>query len=531
MRKIVGILICTLLIAVPVLSATENVEINIIEDNNKNVESLNQPPIQWQKDYGYPFSGFAHFVQQTNDGGYIATGTLAITGGTNHEVFLVKTDANGNLLWSQTYGGDSVYDCGYCVQQTTDGGYIIAGNYHGHSLWLIKTDSSGNMHWNQVFSTLNLDSAYSVIQTSDGGYAIVGGYTYAPGPPDAWVIKTDSNGNQQWQRKVGGGSAEYGHCIQQTSDGGYIVAGYTDSFGAGLEDARLFKLDSAGNILWIQNYGGNLDDRGNSVRQTSDGGFIMAGFTESFGAGQADVYLIKTDSSGNLVWSQTYGGSGDDIGNSVRQTTDGGYAIFGTTDSYGAGGKDAYLIKTDSSGIKQWDDTYGGTGIEDDGQCVQQTSDGYYILAMTKHAGVAYFQFCLIKLGISTNQPPNQPAKPSGPPSGKTGTTYTYSTSTTDPNGDEIYYWFEWGDGTNSGWVGPYISGATASASHSWSSQGTFSIKVKAKDDPYGSESSFSSPLTVTMPRNRLVNPLFRFLEKFPVINQILKTLSIKYGV
>ncbi len=522
-KKIIGILVCALLIAVPVMSIAGSIKIEKINNYKNNFEPLTQPPIQWEKTYGYPGAGFGHFVQQTSDGGYIATGVNFITGGSNAELYLVKTDAIGTVLWSQTYGVDSTFDCGYCVQQTTDGGYIIAGVYHGYGLWLIKTDSSGNQQWNQVFTSLWIDSAYCVQQTTDGGYVIVGGYTYAPGPPDMWIIKTDSNGNQQWDTKVGGPSAEYGHCIRQTTDGGYIVVGYTDSYGAGLEDAELVKLDSAGTIVWIQYYGGNLNDRGNSVRQTSDGGYIFTGFTNSFGAGQADVYLVKTDSLGNVVWSQTYGGTNDDEGNSVRQTIDGGYIIAGNTQSYGSGGVDIYLIKTDSSGTKLWDDTYGGTGIED-GQCVQQTSDGYYIIAGTKFT--TYNEFWLIKLGVVTNQPPNKPAKPSGPPRGNVGTAYTYSTSTTDPDTDNVYYWFDWGDGNNSGWVGPYASGAVGNASHTWASKGTYNIKVKAKDDPYGQESAFSDPLTVTMPRNKHINGfLFRFLQNNPNILPILRYL------
>jgi len=528
-KKIFGILVCMLLIAVPFLSAKENIDLDLVGVDKNKSKIISQPPIQWQKDYGYPEAGASFFVQQTSDGGYISTGVLSITGGTNHEAYLVKTDANGNLLWSQTYDGDTVFDCGYCVQQTTDGGYIIAGSYHGHSLWLIKTDSNGNKQWTQVFSSLNMDSAYSVIQTTDGGYAIVGGYSYAPGPPDAWVIKTDSNGNQQWQRKVGGGSSEYGHCIQETSDGGYIVAGYTDSFGAGLEDARLFKLDSAGNILWIQNYGGNLDERANSVRQTSDGGFIMAGFSKSFGAGQADFYLIKTDNSGNLVWSHTFGGGSDEIANSVRQTTDGGYIICGTTASFGSGGTDIYMVKTDSSGSKEWDDTYGGTG-NDDGQCVQQTSDGYYIIAGSKHIHTTYTQFWLIKLGISTNQAPTAPIV-NGPRNGNVGRSYSYTFKSTDLDGDQISYYVEWGDASNTGWFGPYPSGAMQTKSHTWSTQGNYQIKAKAKDTN-GAESGWAS-YYIIMPRARLVNIdfhdcLLKIADNHPVLFRILKYIDLR---
>lgn len=522
-KKIVGILVMMLLIAFPILSATETQDIYKFESKNKDVEPSSQPPIQWQNTYGLPFAGFGYFVQQTTDGGYIATGMLQVV--TNHEVFLVKTDANGNTIWSQTYGIDTTYDCGYCVQQTTDGGYIIAGQYHGYALWLIKTDSSGNQQWNQLFTTPWLDTAYSVQQTTDGGYVMVGGYTYAPGPPDMWIIKTDSNGIKQWDTKTGGGSSEYGHCIRQTTDGGYIIAGYTDSFGAGQDDARLVKLDSGGNIVWIQNYGGTNDDRGNSVRQTSDGGYIMTGYTKSFGAGLADIYLVKTDSAGNLVWSQTYGGASDDEGNSVRQTTDGGYIIAGTTQSYGSGGVDAYLIKTDSTGNKQWDDTYGGTGF-DDGQCVQQTSDGYYIIA-----GSTGNIFWLIKLGIPTNQPPNKPTTPSGPTRGTPGNSYPYQTSAIDPDGDKVEYGWDWtGNGAVDQWDNNggsyYTSGVPITTSHSWPLQGTYNIKVVAKDIN-GAQGPWSNSLTVTMPRNRAVNPLIiqfldKLFEQFPFLEWIL---------
>ncbi len=513
--KIIVVLIFTLLIAT-VFPTSGTI-------NNRIIGSFTQPPIQWETTYGWPDTGYSYFVQQTNDGGYIATGVIYTTGGTNAEVFLVKTDANGNSQWTQTYGTPG-YDIGYCVQQTTDGGYIIAGMYSGHSLWLIKTDANGIQQWNNFFSSLMLDTAYSVVQTTDGGYAIVGGYTYAPGPPDMWIIKTDSNGNKQWERKVGGGSAEYGHCIRQTTDGGYIIVGYTDSFGAGQEDAELVKLDNGGNILWIKYYGGNNDDRGNSVRQTSDGGYIISGYTKSFGAGQSDVYLIKTDGSGNLLWSQTYGGTNDDQGNSVRQTSDGGYIICGTTQSYGSGGVDVYLIKTDNVGTKQWDDTYGGLG-NDDGQCADQTTDSYYIIAGTKFT--TYNEFWLIKLGISTNQPPNKPTKPSGQTNGKIGTSYTYSSTAIDPDGDQIYYWFDWGDGTNSGWVGPYKSGLSGSASHTWTTQANYQIKAKAKDDPHGTVSVWSDPLLVNMPRSKFStnNLLFSLYSYFANLFPILKIL------
>lgn len=500
-KKIVGILVCTLLFSTAVLPVSGIIKIR---------ESRLQPPIEWDKTYAYtggPSEG--HFVQQTSDGGYVVVGTVWATGGTDPEVYLVKTDVCGNDIWRKTFGCGStgIPDGGNCVQQTTDGGYIIAGLFQMSCLLMLKTDSNGNEQWKNTYCGV-FDYASSVKQTSDGGYILVGGYTALPGgQSDVWLIKTDANGVKQWDQKIGIGVNDYGCSVQQTTDGGYIIAGLR---GVPLsEDVLLVKTDSSGTPVWIKTYGGANMDIGYSVEQTTDGGYIIAGETYSYGSGQNDFYLIKTDSSGNSLWTNTFGGTDYDDARSVHQTSDGGYIITGSTKSFGAGDYDIYLVKTDSGGNKQWDNTYGGAN-PDFGYCVEQTTDGGYIITGSK-----YGDMWLIKLGY--NQPPNKPAKPSGPPNGVPGTSYTYSSTTTDPNGDLVFYWFDWGDGENSGWVGPFPSGNAGSASHTWKSQGSYSVKVKAKD-PFCAESIWSDPLTVTIPRNKISisTSFIRLLEQFP---------------
>ncbi|GAI02439.1 unnamed protein product, partial [marine sediment metagenome] len=260
--------------------------------------------------------------------------------------------------------------------------YILAG---GTGAWLIKTDARGNKVWDKTFGALY---AKSVQQTTDGGY-ILAGYTWSFGLlEDAWLIKTDIDGNKIWDQTFSGSRGsdqDYAYSVQQTSDGGYILAGEIESYGVA-ENAWLIKTDIEGNKLWDQTFGGLDGDYAYSVQQTSDGGYILAGGTKSYGAGKEDAWLIKTDAEGNKEWDQTFGGSDYDEIRSVQQTSDGGYILAGYTMSYGAGGYGAWLIKTDAEGNKEWDQTFGGSPY-DKAYSVQQTSDGGYILAGTTWSG------------------------------------------------------------------------------------------------------------------------------------------------
>ena len=346
--------------------------------------TYDNPETAWNKTFGGSNYDCGVSVQQTSDAGYIIAGRTFSYGAGDSDVWLIKTNSSGDLAWSQTFGG-SCNDSSNSIQQTPDAGYIIAGQTDsygagGWDVWLMKADSSGNLAWNQTFGGSGDDYGYSVQQTSDGGY-IIGCITssYGAGGYDAWLIKADASGNMAWNQTFGGSGNDFSNSVQQTSDGGYIIGGYTSSYGAGGGDVWLIKTDTSGNTAWNQTFGGSGDDYGYSVQQTSDGGYIISGYTSSYGAGGRDVWLIKTDSSGNEAWNQTFGGLGDDYGWSVQQTSDGGYITVGATQSYGAGNLDVWLMKTDSSGNTVWNQTFGGSG-DDYGGSVRQTSDGGYII-------------------------------------------------------------------------------------------------------------------------------------------------------
>jgi hypothetical protein len=355
------------------------------------------PPVTaWQKIYGGTGTEIGRSIAQTNDGGYIITGNTSSFGtGNDFDVYLLKTDANGNMLWQKNYGGTGSFwvddDEGRSVAQTSDGGYIIAGWTRSYGtlngtiktedVYLIKTDSNGNLLWQRTYGGTSFDTSFSVSQTVDGGYIITGETSsYGAGDSDVYLIKTDANGNLIWQKTYGGVKWDRGESILQTKDGNYIIAGGTTSYGAGGIDVYLIKTDANGNLIWQKTYGGSNEDEAASILEDKDGNYLIVGHTYSYGTGMGDVYLIKTDANGNLIWQKTYGGTGSDIGFSVSHTVDSDYIIAGATQD-AAGGMDFYIIKTDANGNLLWQKIYGSPGDVEIAHSVAQTNDGGHIIA------------------------------------------------------------------------------------------------------------------------------------------------------
>jgi hypothetical protein len=362
----------------------------------------------WMKTYGGNLTDVGNFIEQTTDGGYIFTGYTYSYGMGESDIWFIKTDREGDTLWTKTFGGDE-YDFAQSVHQTSDGGYVIIGSkdelydylnykYILGNIWLIKTNAQGDTLWTKTYGGDYRDIGYDIQQTTNGGY-IITGYTesFGKGLTDLWLIKTDSKGDTLWTKTFGGDLRDQGFSVQQTTDEGYIIMGYTNSYGVGSDDFWLVKTDSNGDTLWTKTFGGSQRDYSLNIKQTNDNGYIIIGTTLSFGAGEGDIWLIKTDSNGDSLWTKTFGGEHLDTGSSVQPTTDGGYIICGSTSSFGAGGSDVWLIKTDSEGDILWMKTIGGT-LSDYSRYIQQTTDnGYIIIGNTDSFGAGKSDFWLIK--------------------------------------------------------------------------------------------------------------------------------------
>jgi hypothetical protein len=288
----------------------------------------------WSKTYERPYADRAWSVIQTVDGGYAIVGETERSFGTGEsDYWLIKTDADWNVQWNRTYGGTGRYNQsrGHRIVQTRDGGYAIVGvtdcfGVEGTDYWLVRTDENGKMQYNRTYGGPGYDRPFSLIQTTDGGYGIAGkwGAVLAESEYDMGVVKTDADGNLQWIKIYGGPNFDTGLSMLQTRDGGYAIVGETESFGAGDRDFWLVKTDVNGNMQWNRTYGGPSSEIPWSIVQTKGGGYAIGGYTRSFGAGAEDFWLVRTDVNGNMLWNKTYGGMNLDWQYSMVQTWDGG---------------------------------------------------------------------------------------------------------------------------------------------------------------------------------------------------------------
>ncbi|XES76189.1 MAG: hypothetical protein ACBZ72_08365 [Candidatus Bathyarchaeia archaeon] len=354
----------------------------------------------WSQTYGGPYPDKAYAMVKTSDGGYVLTGTTNSFGSGIVNAWLVKTDTDGVMQWNQTYSGleQGISDT---LTQTSDGGYALGGYTYsidegGIYAWLVKTDAEGNLSWNSTYGELGTAIAYGITQTSDGGYALVGASnTIGAGQSDGWLAKISSTGELEWYQTYGADQNDAVYSVVQTSDGGYALAGDSDSYGSGQANLWLIKTDSSGAVQWNQTYGGANNYISSTLIPTSDGGFALAGTVQ---IGNANRFvLFKTDSSGEEQWTQTYSGTVTSDNLNGIQTSDGGYALVGVTDSADPAQTKALLVKTDSSGVQQWNQTIGESGQNVLGAVVQNSDGTYTLGGYTNATGSGQGDFWLVK--------------------------------------------------------------------------------------------------------------------------------------
>lgn len=307
---------------------------------------------EWNRTYGGIGKDEAHSIARTSDGGFAILGTTDSFGAGGSDFWLVKTDSFGNTLWNKTYGGISTDDA-WSIKEIAGGNLVLAGwtasfGAGTGDFWLIKADPYGNMLWNKTYGGPSyeiLSSERALQQTSEGGYTLFGStYSFGAGGSDFWLVKVDDVGNEQWNMTYGGLADDYGFSAVETLDG-YALTGSTSSYGAGIYDFWLVKTDKFGGPLWNRTYGGSGYDEAWSIRQKNNDDFILAGWTESFGAGGSDCWLVETDGSGNIRWNITWGGTNFDYAYSALQCYGGNLALTGATQSFGVGNADMLLVK------------------------------------------------------------------------------------------------------------------------------------------------------------------------------------------
>jgi hypothetical protein len=368
------------------------------------------PDTLWTRTIDGPHTDLARCIVETPEGDYVFTG--ARTNNDSLDVWLMRIDQGSQTVWTQTLGFEGE-ESGYSVQQTSDGGFVIAGyttseGAGGYDSWLVKTTELGAYQWSETFGGSDMDIGHSVVQTPDGGYAMAGiTYSFGAGAADVHLVRTDSTGTLLWEDFYGGSSDDYAHSLRNTSDGGFIITGYTASQGPGPYSLWLIKTDGSGNVEWDQTLGGTEGEVGQDVRQTSDGGYIITGYTTTWGSGLGDLWLVRTDGSGNMLWDSYFGGSEWDTGMSVIECRDGGFAVAGYIDTdttSDALGYDLWVLKTDSTGEFDWEILL-DNGYDSYGMSLSQIMDDGYIIAgysWTDVGGADDYDAWLIRLASET---------------------------------------------------------------------------------------------------------------------------------
>ena len=395
MKKI-NYIIVFLLILLQIFLLIPSVKVNKIES----IINIIDDETTWNYFYGGRLNdqGFSVILNDNNE--YVTVGWTRSYGSGQDDVFVLKTDSQGNLIWNKTYGGNK-RDRGYSIQQTIDHGYIIAGYTESYGnglfdLWLIKIDENGKEKWNKTYGGYDYDFG-SNIQLVDNNGFIITGYTSSYGPNNCnfWLIRTDEYGNLIWDKIFGGNLCDSGF-YSLYCDNGFISVGYTESYGSGDYDGWILKTNFDGNLIWNITVGGLLKDIIHNIISLKNGDFILCGETESYGFGKEDIWIIYMDKFGKILWNKTYGGFFSDRGYSACQTKDDDLIVTGLTERFFLKNYDIILLKIDSNGLLDWMRSYGGL-FDDVAHSIINTNGGYLIAGYSKSSSRGLEDVWLIK--------------------------------------------------------------------------------------------------------------------------------------
>lgn len=413
------------------------------EPMEREEETIFEGEIDWVKNFGGSGEDTPRTLITTSDGGYAILGYTNSTDGDLvdktlevNDYWLLKLDADGNLQWSKTYGG-SKDDRGQSVVQTMDGGYAITGyamssdgdgskNEGFHDNWIVKLDGTGNIEWEQSYGFSGHDHSYDLLQTNDGGYFFIGflditaaradgyeekGYSLTRhGVGEFWGTKIDAQGNIEWRRYFGGTNNDRAHAVVQADDSGFVMAGFSESDDFDISNTKgsydfwVLKINSQGDLVWEHSFGGTGIEISQDIAKTEDGNYVVTGHTFSADTnisknnGESDIWMIKIDDSGNLLWETTFGGSQFDAAENVSLAGDGGFIISGNSKSSDAdlteneGENDIWVIKTDANGTLIWQKNYGGTGLDFGFDALQNQDGGILLVGEVDGSGFQELQ-------------------------------------------------------------------------------------------------------------------------------------------
>jgi len=393
--------------------------------------------LEWAKNFGGSGEDTPRAIIGTTDGGFAVLGsTNSIDGDildknlAVDDYWLLKFDANGELLWNKTYGG-SGQDLGQSLVETSDGGFALTGyaqsadgdgsNNEGfHDNWIVKLDAQGNIQWERSFGFSGHDHSYDILQTADGGFFFVGflditsakadGYSEKRssltrhGVGEFWGTKIDAQGNIEWRGYYGGTNNDRAHAVVQADDGGFVMSGFSESDDFDISNSKgsydfwVLKIDSKGTLLWERSFGGSGIEISQDIAKTNDSGYVVTGNTFSDDIdisknnGESDIWLIKIDDNGDLLWEKTFGGSSFDAAQSVKNSSDGGFIVTGNSKSSDTdllenlGENDFWLIKTDAKGNMEWQQSYGGTDIDFAFDIIENNDKSIFLVGETTSA-------------------------------------------------------------------------------------------------------------------------------------------------